>query len=45
MEEVQRFIQLNRVILLEYWYLRIGIDTLGDKMQKIDDQDETRERP
>ena len=34
-EEVQRFIQLNRSILLEYWYLRIGIGTLGEKMQKI----------
>jgi hypothetical protein len=45
LEDVQRFIQLNRSILLEYWYLKIGIDTLGDRMQKIDAQDVRRERP
>jgi hypothetical protein len=42
LEDVQRFIQLNRSILLEYWYLKIGIDTLGDRMQKIDAQDVRR---
>jgi hypothetical protein len=44
-EDVQRFIQLNRSILLEYWYLKIRVGTLGEKMQKINDRDEISEGP